>query len=343
MKTETMLPAMRLIGWCKNIDRRCAEQFPDIFRPSLMRALVKGGFLRPYTEAYGWRLTADGYRWLAVHGYPIQPDQHTQRAKRRFDNAAVAVTMYAAGISPFQDGVPAFCEQGGYLPAFILRARDGQHALNSNQVVGFLRLADVLLAVHYPYPDRRIIPQREYDCTERMMLRTGCVDMGYLFCGESYASVYRSLVGGEDDNSRKQRRDYASLFRQCRYAYLLPCDRLGAVQLQVMHIPDFRKQLAPELGDRADEMASLGMPDCDFWDLHYRLPGCIVLDMELCRISRAACQAMEAGYPGLVLSAAEAQRPFLEQLFPPPFYKISLIPEEYIAALKEGDAHAPPV
>ena len=49
MKTETMLPAMRLIGWCKNIDRQCAAKFPDIFRPSLMRALVKGGFLRPYT------------------------------------------------------------------------------------------------------------------------------------------------------------------------------------------------------------------------------------------------------------------------------------------------------
>ena len=343
MKTETMLPAMRLIGWCKNIDQSCAERFPDIFRPSLLRALVKHELLRPYTETYGWRLTKAGYQWLAVHGCPMRPDAHTQRAKRRFDNAAVAVTMYAAGISPFQDGVPAFCAQGGYLPAFILRAKDGQHALNSNQVVGFLRLAGVLLAVHYPYPDRRIIPQREYDCTDRMMLRTGCADMGYLFCGESYASVYRALVGGADENSKKQSRDYASLLRQCRYAYLVPCDGFGALQLRIMRIPNFRSQLAPELGDRADEMASLDMPDCDFWDTHYQLPSCIALDMELCRISRAACQAMEAGYAGLVLSATETQRAFLEQLYPPPFYKISVIPDDCIAALKEGDAYAPPV
>lgn len=342
MKTETMLPAMLLIGWCKNINQQCAAQFPDIFRPALMRALVKYGFLRPYTETYGWRLTADGYRWLAAQGYPVQQDQHTQRAKRRFDNAAVVVTMYAAGISPFLDDIPAFCTQGGYLPAFILRAKGGSHLLGSNQVVGFLQLADVMLSVHYPYPDRRIIPQREYDCTERMMLRTGCTDMGYLFCGESYAAIYRSLVGVADENSKKRSRDYSSLLRHCRYAYLLPCDERGVLQLQIMHIPDFRKQLAPELGDWTDEIATLGMPDCDFWDAHYRLPSCIVLDMELCRVSRAACQAMDAGYAGLVLSALEGQRTFLEQLYPPPFYKISVIPDECVITLKEGGVHASP-
>ena len=343
MKTETMLPAMRLIGWCKNIDRRCAEQFPDIFRPSLMQALVRRGLLRPYTENYGWRLTAEGYHWLALHGYPMRPDKHTQRAKRRFDNAAVAVTMYAAGISPFLDGVPAFCAQGGYLPAFILRAQEGQHVLNSNQVVGFLQRNGVLLSVHYPHPDRRIVPQQEYNCTERMMLRAGCTDMGYLFCGQSYASIYRSLVGTAEENSKKVSRDYASLLRECRYAYLLPCDMVGAEQLRLLCIPDFRAQLAPTLGSAADQMAALDMPDCDFWDAHYQLPACITLDMDLCRVSQAACEAMAAGYNGLVLAALQAQRPFLEQIYPPPFYNISVIPAASIAGLKEGGSNAPSV
>ena len=111
MKTETMLPAMRLIGWCKNIDRQCAAKFPDIFRPSLMRALVKGGLLRPYTETYGWRLTQTVTAGLPYTGYPIQPDQHTQRAKRRFDNAAVARDDVCRRHQPFQDGIPNFCEQ----------------------------------------------------------------------------------------------------------------------------------------------------------------------------------------------------------------------------------------
>lgn len=343
MKTETMLPAMQLIGWCKNIDRQCAAKFPDIFRPALMRALVKGGFLRPYTEAYGWRLTADGYRWLAVHGYPIQPDQHTQRAKRRFDNAAVAVTMYAAGISPFQDSISAFCEQGGYLPAFILRAQDGSHLLGSNQVVGFVRMGDVLLAVHYPHPDRKVVLQREHDCAESMTLRSGCMDMGYLFCGESYGSIYRSLVGAYEENGTRRKQGYVGLFRQSRFAYLLPCDGLGAVQLHLMCIPGFKAKLAPMLGGNAGNMAGQDMPDCDFIDPHYHLPARIMLDMELCRVPYAAWQAQKAGYNGLVLAAFETQKRFLEQLYPPPFYEFAVIPDDIITMLKEGDAHAPPV
>lgn len=343
MKTEAMLPTMQLIGWCKNIDRRCAAKFPDIFRPALMRALMKSGFLRPYTETYGWRLTADGYRWLAARGYPIQPDQHTQRAKRRFDNAAVAVTMYAAGISPFRDGIPAFCEQGGYLPAFILRARDGSHLLGSNQVVGFVRMADVLLAVHYPHPDRKVILQREHDCAEAMTLRSGCMDTGYLFCGESYGSIYRSLVGVYEENGTRRKQGYANLFRQSRFAYLLPCDGLGAVQLHLMCIPGFKSKLAPLLGGSAGSMIVQNMPDCDFIDPHYRLPARIMLDMELCRVPYAAWQAQKAGYSGLVLAAFETQKQFLEQLYPPPFYEFAVIPDDIITILKEGGTHAPPV
>lgn len=342
MKTETMLPAMRLIGWCKNIDQRCASRFPDIFRQSLMRSLVKAGLLRLYTETYGWRLTADGYRWLASHGHPMQPDQHTQRVKRRFDNAAVAVTMYAAGISPFQDGVPAFCTQGGYLPAFILRAQESRHMLGSNQVVGFVRMGDVLLAAYYPHPDRKVVLQREHNCAESMMLRSGCVDMGYLFCGDSYASIYRSLMG-EEENGARRKRGYASLFRQCRFAHLLPCDGTGAAQLRLMRVPGFRAKLAPMLGQRAGGMAMQGMPDCDFMDPHYHLPARIMLDMELCRVPYAAWQAREAGYGGMVLAAFDGQKRFLEQLFPPPFYHFAVIPAEAVDLLEEGDAHAPPV
>ena len=157
MIAQDMLPAMRLIGWCKNIDQSCTGRFPEFFRLSLMRSLVRNGFVRPYSAAYGWRLTADGYRWLAMHDYPMQPDQHTQRSKRRFENAAVAVTMFAAGISPFMSSIEEFSQQDGYLPAFVLRAGAGQNVLGSNLVTGFIRIGDSLLSVHYPHAERRVL------------------------------------------------------------------------------------------------------------------------------------------------------------------------------------------
>ena len=56
---------MRLIGWCKNIDCECEHNFRRIFRPSVMTALVQQKYLRPYSAAYGWRLTPAGYAWLS--------------------------------------------------------------------------------------------------------------------------------------------------------------------------------------------------------------------------------------------------------------------------------------
>ena len=336
-----MLPAMRLIGWCRNIDRGCVRNFRGIFKASLMRALLRQNYLRAYSEDYGWRLTSKGYSWLSDHGYPMKQDMHTQNAARRFEHAAVVVTMYAAGISPFLSGVEAFDEQGGYLPAFSLRGKRGQDPLGSNQVVGFLQLGKRMLAVHYPHPERKIILQREYDCAERMMLRSGCTDLGFLFCGQSYASIYRSLVNAETNDVQTKKRSYASLLSQSRFAFLLPCDGVGALQLQLMSLPDYRLQIGAVLGEQAGQMSTLDMPDCDFIDPEHDLPVRLMLDMELCRVENAAWQAKEAGYPGLVLAAFEEQVSFLEQLFPPPFYHIAAIPGDLLETLEGGTAHAP--
>lgn len=176
-----------------------------------------------------------------------------------------------------------------------------------------------------------------------MTLRSGCMDMGYLFCGESYGSIYRSLVGAYEENGTRRKQGYAGLFRQSRFAYLLPCDGLGAVQLHLMSMPGFKAKLAPMLGDDAGNITGQDMPDCDFMDPHYHLPARIMLDMELCRVPYAAWQAQKAGYNGLVLAAFETQKRFLEQLYPPPFYEFAVIPDDIITMLKEGGAHAPPV
>lgn len=73
LRINTALPVMRLTSWCKNIDQGCMRRFCKIFKPSMMRNLLNKGLLRPYTEGYGWRLSPDGYDWLASHGYPMQP------------------------------------------------------------------------------------------------------------------------------------------------------------------------------------------------------------------------------------------------------------------------------
>lgn len=337
---QDMLPAMRLIGWCKNIDQNCTSRFPTFFRLSLMRSLVRNGFVRPYSAAYGWRLTADGYRWLEMHGYPMQPDQHTQRSKRRFENAAVAVTMFAAGISPFMSSIEEFSQQDEYLPAFALRAGATQNLLGSSLVTGFIRLGGTLLAVHYPHAERRVFLQREYDCVQTISLRCRCTDTGYLFCGESYTSAYRALLHGQGKSVGKKSGTYGQLADEASHVYLLSCDRQGAFQMKLMRIPDYRLPLSIMLGKQYGQMVEMRLPACDFMDPRLHQPAIISLDMDLCHIKRAAVQAREAGYSNLLLVVLDFQKTFLEQIFPPPFFRIVIIPDEPIRKLEEGASHA---
>ena len=340
MIVQDMLPAMRLIGWCKNIDQSCTGRFPEFFRLSLMRSLVRNGFVRPYSATYGWRLTADGYRWLAMHDCPMQPDQHTQRSKRRFENAAVAVTMFAAGISPFMSSIEEFSQQDEYLPAFALRAGAGQNVLGSNLVTGFIRLGDTLLAAHYPHAERRVLLQREHDCVQGIALRCRCADTGYLFCGESYTSAYRALLHGQIKGIGKKSGAYGQLAGEASHACLLSCDLQGAFQMKLMRIPDYRLALSIMLGEQSGKMVEMGLPACDFIDPRLHQPAIISLDMDLCHIKRAALQARETGYSNLILVALYFQKPFLEQIFPPPFFRIVIIPDEPIGKLEEGAARA---
>lgn len=332
MRTETMLPAMRLIGWCKNIDHECERRFRGIFRSSVMHSLVEQKYLRPYSETYGWRLTPAGYEWLTQQGFSMQADRHTQRVNRRFENAKVVLAMYAAGIDPFADEVPALREHDGYLPASVLRAKEGQHPLGSNLVSGFLRLGDTLFAVHYPKSAQRVVIQREIDCAQSFMLGSGCTEQAYFLCGSSYADIYRALLDDQPlQNSKKV--SYAQFYQQISPAYLLPCNKDGVLQLRLMKLPQYRTRLARILGTPVTEPQ---LSDCDFFSTAFQMPARVVADMELRQVFRAAQQARAAGYHGLLLAAFESQKRFLSQIFPPPFFHIAVIDEQALCILEMG-------
>lgn len=332
LRMKNILPAMRLIGWCKNVDRETAYRFRGIFRPSIMRTIAEKKYLRPYSESYGWRLTPIGYTWLAEQGFPMQADQHTQRVKRRFENAEVILTMYGTDIDPFADETTKLKETNRYLPAAVLRAKDGRHPLGSNQVTGFLHLGSTLFAVHYPKSAQRVVIQREIDCAQSFMLGCGCTEQAYFLCGSSYADIYRALLDDQPlQNSKRVR--YAQFYQQISPAYLLPCNKDGVLQLRLMKLPQYRARLARMLGTPVTEPQ---LSDCDFFSTAFQLPARVVADMELRQVFRAAQQARAAGYHGLLLAAFESQKRFLSQIFPPPFFHIAVIDEQALCILEMG-------
>ena len=332
LRVQTILPVMRLIGWCKNIDCECEHNFRRIFRPSVMTALVQQMYLRPYSAAYGWRLTPAGYAWLSEQGFPMQADRHTQRVNRRFENAAVILTMYAAGIDPFADSLAVLREKGGYLSASVLRGREGQHPIGISLVSGFLRLGGTMFAVHYPQTAQRVIIQREIDCAQSAMLGSGCTEQAYLLCGSSYTDIYRALLE-EQTSCTGKRVSYARFYQQISPAYLLPCNKDGVLQLRLMQVANYRPRLAKMLGA---PITGAHLSDCDFISADFQFPARIVADMELRQVFRAAQQARAAGYHGLLLAAFESQKRFLSQIFPPPFFHVAVIDEQALCILEMG-------
>ena len=297
-----------------------------------MTALVQQKYLRPYSAAYGWRLTPAGYAWLSEQGFPMQADRHTQRVNRRFENAAVILTMYAAGIDPFADSLAALRKDSSYLSSAALRATEGQQLLGNNMAAGFLRLGSTLFAVHYPKSVQRVVIQREIDCAQSFMLGCGCTEQAYFLCGSSYADIYRALLDDQPlQNSKKV--SYAQFYQQISPAYLLPCNKDGVLQLRLMKLPQYRARLARMLGE---PITAPQLADCDFFSTAFQIPARVVADMELRRVFRAVQQARAAGYHGLLLAAFESQKRFLSQIFPPPFFHIAVIDEQALCILEMG-------
>lgn len=264
--------------------------------------------------------------------FPCRQTGTTQRVNRRFENAAVILTMYAAGIDPFADSLAALREKGGYLSASVLRGREGQHPLGINLVSGFLRLGSTMFSVHYPQTAQRVIIQREIDCAQSAMLGSGCSEQAYLLCGSSYTDIYRALLE-EQTSCTGKRVSYAGSISRSVRRICCPCNKDGVLQLRLMQAADYRPRLAKMLGAPITEPH---LSDCDFFSADFQFPARIAADMELRQVFRAAQQARTAGYHGLLLAAFESQKRFLTQIFPPPFFHVAVIDEQALCILEMG-------
>lgn len=184
-----------------------------------------------------------------------------------------------------------------------------------------------------------IVPHRERDCLSSAALGTNSEPGGYLFYGDSFSAIYRALTERTQAmpaGSRRKRCEYADFFDTLQSAYLLPCTAIGARQLRLLRIPDYRARLSTLFGD-GSPMAEQGLPDCDFMDTRRHTPVHITADMEIKSVYRAAAQAKQAGYGGLLVAGFAEQLGFLKRILPPPFYSFAEIPDCALDALKGGD------
>lgn len=190
-------------------------------------------------------LTPEGYRLLSSFDLHYQPPSkrpysQSPALRRRLEVGAILLTCLGAGIEPALDKVERLKRQPVFLPAFALRAGDG-NLMNAAGCAGFGHWGGAAYMVQYVceehsgfFMNNELAHLHNLASVFSERLDTPQV---ILFAGDSYRAVYEVLTQKtrSDRNGKKGFVDYSQAYPQLGIpACLLSCDDTGALQLSIM-------------------------------------------------------------------------------------------------------------
>jgi hypothetical protein len=131
------------------------------------------------------------------------------------------------------------------------------------------------------------------------------VGRAFIFAGDSYKSVLSELERPPDKNDAKLL-TYGGAYRCLQLpVHLLSCDATGAVQLQIMAVPDYRARLTKAALKNQYRPPPEDVPE---WDAMFQgVPFLMAADMDLHRINAAIRTARARGFPQIAMAALEGQ------------------------------------
>ena len=159
---------------------------------------------------------------------------------RRLRLSTLAVTAYRAHIHIFTTGPEELSDSPSLFLTAGARGR-GHNPWGSTRVAALAHLGGLLLDVHYVCADiGKLCLADELTVFNNCAARVKGLRRAFLFAGERYADVLAELMDGDSSLDNKFVH-YAAAYRALRLpVHLLSCDSVGAVQLQIMAVPDYR-------------------------------------------------------------------------------------------------------
>lgn len=280
-----------------------------------VRLLAHGGLVSISRNKEYLKLTPGGLELLDRLGYAY--DAGTKKAysgssalRRRLEVAHIMLACLRAGIDVAPGDSLKLSRQPTYLPAFVFK-KDGNHQMSSATCAAFGSFGNTGYMFHYVGP------------LNRGMLLT--IELGYLsglaaifssridrpraliFSGDSYQALYRQLRN-QQPSKRHGKRGFKDYWHVYRYLdlpiHLMACNEIGAMQLAIMRMPDYRSKIALTAAGYGDS------PDSDIPELDGFMNGkplIIAVDMDIRRVLRVYHAAREQGHPEILVAALPAQ------------------------------------
>ena len=280
---------LKLLCWCQFIQPR---DLKGIASDAERKNLMGMGLIRRHEKSGTLLLTSKGQLLLEhlLDGAVPQTTRayHPPLIERRVRVSRLVVTAYHGGINPFTFGTEELDSPAALFLPSIARSR-GSNPWGSTRVaaIGKVALMDELAAF------------------SNQTARFRDVGRAFIFAGDSYKSALSEL---ERPIERKDTKllTYGGAYRCLQLpVHLLSCDSTGAVQIQIMAVPDYRARLT-----KAALKGQYRPPPDDVpeWDAMFQgLPFLMAADMDLRRINAAIRTARSRGFSQIAMAALEGQ------------------------------------
>jgi len=304
--SEQDLDLLRLLRWCRYIAN---SDMNALFPEAVIANLKYMKLITLHAKSNAYVLTIRGNKFLDDHVEVLPantpPSYRTGETERRLHTSRLALTAYRAGMSVFHTTLESL-EQD---PAFYLTAQSrirGSNPWGSTRIAALARLGPTVYGMHYLFTNvGSVALTDELNAFNNNTANLRDVRRALIFAGASYADVLVELgMKGEAPDARLT--SYAEAYRTVTLPiHLLSCDDTGAMQLQIMAQPDYRRRLTEAALKSHYSPAPRERPE---WDAMFQgAPFVLAADMNLRRIDAAVRRAKKEGFRQIAMAALEGQ------------------------------------
>ena len=299
------IDTLRLLCWCQYVQ---PEDLNVISSPVEWENLMRLGLAHRHRGSGAITLSNHG-RLLLQNVFEGKLPQLTQSyhgdaIQRRIRLSRTALTAYQGGIDIFTTEAGSITASPSLFLSAVSRGR-GSNPWGSTRIAAIAHLGDALYAIHYVCSGvGKLALTDELTAFTNQTARFRNTPRAFIFAGESYADILTEL----EQTSKMDTKliFYGDAYRCLQLpVHLLSCDNTGAVQLQIMSVPDYRKKLTQAALKNQYQPPP---KDAPAWDAVFQgMPFVMAADMDLRRIDTALQIAKANGMKQIAIAALEGQ------------------------------------
>ena len=304
--TQRDITVLRLLGWCQYV---WDKDLNGVATDTELYNLMALGLVKRHEKSGALILTGKGHELLqdliGAEYFKPAMSYHDYAIQRRLRLSGLAITAYRGGVEIFKT-VP---EELSLAPTLFLstvtRGR-GSNPWGSTRVAAIAHLGNVFYAMHYVCPGiGKVALIDELSAFSNQTARFRKAERAFIFAGDSYRDVLTELERPPDKDDAKLL-SYGGVYRCLQMpVHLLSCDSTGAVQLQIMAVPNYRTKLT-----RAALKSQYHPPPPEVleWDAIFQgAPFVLAADMDLRRVDAAIRTARAQGHRQIAMAGLEGQ------------------------------------